>query len=147
MGRSVCYCQVDVRVTPYFHRKRRERNQVSGTSDHSPIMVRCTDVQKVSIKGHRRMISNDIALVVLMAWHAQHKAHTHTHAYLGISHLCDLVEVVLCACGDSPKEDALRHAPAVRHAHAVQKLLLSVEILLLGLILSVAEGAGPAWDD
>lgn len=69
-----------------------------------------------------------------------------TAAHLCVSALRHLPQVVLRSGGDATKEDLLGDAATERHAHPVQQLLLGVEVLLFGEVLSVAQ-TFPTWDD
>ena len=63
--------------------------------------------------------------------------------YLCVCALCDLAQVVLCSGGDAAKEDLLGHSASQSHAHPVQELLFSVQILFLRKILSIAQAFTP----
>lgn len=67
-------------------------------------------------------------------------------ADLSISTLGDLSQVILGSSGDPPKEDLLRNPSSQGHTHAVQQLLLGVEVLLLGQVLSVTQTLTPRDD-
>ena len=65
--------------------------------------------------------------------------HTDTSTHLSIGTACDLLQVVLCPCGDAAKEDLLRGPPSQRHAHAVKQLLSCVQMLLLREVLRIPQ--------
>lgn len=65
---------------------------------------------------------------------------------LCVSTLGDLAEVILSPSGDASEEDLLGHASSQSHTHTVQKLLLCVQVLFPGEVLSVTQPL-PSWDD
>lgn len=65
---------------------------------------------------------------------------------LCIGTLGDLAEVILSSSGDASKEDLFGDTSSQSHAHAVQKLLLGVQVLFPGKVLGVTQ-ALPSWDD
>lgn len=67
-------------------------------------------------------------------------------AHLGVGALRHLSQVVLSARGDPAEEDLLRDSAPQSHAHAVQQLLLRVQVLLFGQVLRVAQTL-PSGDD
>lgn len=66
--------------------------------------------------------------------------------YLGVGRLRDLPEVVLGAGGDAAEEDLLGHAAPQHHAHPVEELLPTVQVLLPGQVLSVTQTLPPRDD-
>lgn len=65
------------------------------------------------------------------------RAQLQTH--LGIGTLGNLPQVILGTGRNSSKEDLLGDTATQSHAHPVQQLLLCVQILLLGQVLSIAQ--------
>lgn len=66
--------------------------------------------------------------------------------HLGVGALRHLPQVVLGTGGDASEEDLLGDAPPQRHAHAVQQLLLGVQVLLFGQVLGVTQALPPRDD-
>lgn len=66
--------------------------------------------------------------------------------YLCICTLCNLLQVVLCSGGNAAKEELLWDTPTQRHAHPVQQLLFSVQVLLFRQILGIAQSL-PTWNN
>lgn len=65
---------------------------------------------------------------------------------LCVGTLGDLAEVILSPGGDASEEDLLGDASSQSHTHAVQKLLLGVQVLFPGEVLGITQ-ALPSWDD
>lgn len=65
---------------------------------------------------------------------------------LCVGTLGDLSEVVLSSGGNASEEDLLGDSASQSHTHAVQQLLLGVQVLLFGQVLSVTKTL-PSGDD
>lgn len=66
--------------------------------------------------------------------------------YLSIGRLRDLLQVVLSSGGDPAEEDLLGHTASQHHAHPVEELLLAVQVLFSGQVLSISQTFPPRDD-
>jgi len=66
--------------------------------------------------------------------------------YLSICTLCDFFQVILCTCCYPSKEQLFRNPTAQCHAHPIKQLLLAVQVLLFGQILSITQPFAPRYN-